>query len=345
MELLKKLSEAHGPSGREEQVRELVWNRLKPLVDEIRVDALGNLIGIRKAPRSVKSPRKIMIAAHMDEIGFMVSHLDKEGFLRITPVGGFDPKTLIAKRVLVHGEKKTLVGIIGSKPIHVMEDEEKKKMPQIKDLFIDLGLAAKQVEKWVAKGDPVTLQQDFCEIGECLSGKAMDDRVGVFAMLEGLRKARKTSVEIYAVATTQEEVGLRGAGVSAFGVAPDVGIALDVTLACDVPGIPAPDQVAKMGKGVSISIMNAAIISHPQLVRDMKELAQQRKIPHQLDLMPRGGTDAGAIQRSRAGVPAITLSIPTRYVHSVVEMVSRVDVHAASDLLAAYLENAHRYRY
>ncbi len=343
MELLKKLCEAHGVPGREEAVRTLVVSELDKLCDEIRTDALGNVIALKKG--NGRGP-KVMIAAHMDEIGFLVSHVDeKSGFLRIDPVGGFDPRVLMAQRVVVHTESGDFVGIIGSKPPHVLTEEERKKPVELKDLFIDLGLPADEVRKRVHIGDFVTLQQDFIEVGNLVSCKALDDRVGVYVMIEAVKKAKKHICDIYAVATTQEEVGVRGARVSSFNIAPDIGVALDVTVASDVPGVGEHEHVTKLGAGVAIKIKDSLSISNPKLVRTMRELAEKKKIKYQMEILPRGGTDAGAIQMTREGVAAITLSIPTRYLHSVVEAAHKDDIQAAIDLLAAFLETAHEVDY
>jgi endoglucanase len=343
MELLKKLCEAHGVPGREEAVRTLVVSELKKICDEIRTDALGNVIALKKG--NGRGP-KVMLAAHMDEIGFLVSHIDeKAGFLRIDPVGGFDPRVLMAQRVIVHTDKGDLIGIIGSKPPHILTEEERKKPLELKDLFIDLGLPAEEVKKRVSIGDFITLQQDFADVGNLVSCKALDDRVGVYVMIEAVKRAKKHVCDIYAVATTQEEVGVRGARVSSFNIAPDIGVALDVTVASDVPGAGEHEHVTKLGAGVAIKIKDSLSISNPKLVRRMRQLAEKKKIKCQMEILPRGGTDAGAIQMTREGVAAITLSIPTRYLHSVVEAVHKDDIQAAVDLLAAFLETAHEADY
>ncbi len=344
LDLLRRLSEAAGVPGREEAVREIVVEELKPLVDEIRVDALGNVI----ARRDGQGGPKVMLAAHMDEIGFLVSHVDeKTGFLRIDPVGGFDPRVLLAKRVIVHTESGDLLGAIGSKPVHVLTEEERKKPVELRDLFVDVGLPAEEVKARVQVGDFITLRQDFVQMGELVSGKALDDRVGLFTMIEAVRKLQNAdhSADIYAVATVQEEVGLRGARVSGYGISPDVGIALDVTIASDVPGAQESDYVTKLGQGVAIKIKDSASISNPKLVRFLRKLAEEQGIPYQLEILPRGGTDAGAMQLTKEGVAAVTLSIPTRYVHSVIESAHVRDIEATIELLAAFLKRAHEGEY
>lgn len=337
MELLKRLSEAPGVPGREEAVRALVREALQGHVDELEVDRLGNIIAHKRGP----GPR-VVVAAHMDEIGFLVSHVDEEtGYLRIEPVGGFDARTLIASRVVVHTERGPLLGLIGIKPVHILTEEERKKEIRIQDLFVDVGLPGKEVKERVRVGDPVTLHQAFAEVGELVSGKALDDRVGVYVGIEALRRLGSHQADIYFVGTVQEEVGLRGARTSAFQIAPEIGVALDVTLACDMPGVPPHEQVTKLGKGVAIKVKDSASISHPGLVRFLVRLAEEQQIPYQLEILPRGGTDAGAIQLAREGAAVVTLSVPTRYVHTVVEAAHKKDIEAAIQLLVAFLERCH----
>ena len=336
MDLLKRLSEAAGIPGYEASVRTLVKDALEGHVDTIEVDALGNLIAHKNGEGPV-----VTIAGHMDEIGFFVSHIEeKTGFLRINPAGGFDPVTLVAQRVLVHTESGDLMGSIGRKAIHILTPEERKKPLALKDLFVDLGLPAKTVLEKVRIGDTITLRQDFVEIGDLVSGKALDDRVGVYVGIEALKRAKKLGCDVYLVGTTQEEVGLRGARVAGFSTHPQIGIALDVTIAADTPGVKKQDQVTQLGKGVAIKIRDSASISHPALVRAMRNLAEERGIPYQMEILPRGGTDAGGLQMAQEGSAVITLSIPTRYVHSVVETAHPDDIEATIALLAAFIETA-----
>jgi putative aminopeptidase FrvX len=335
MQLLKKLCGTPGSTGHEDTIRELIMKEMKPLVDNIRTDKMGNIIGFKKG----KGKNKVMLAAHMDEIGFVVSFIDENGFIRIQPTGGFDPRTMMAQRCVVHG-KKSLIGVMGSKPVHILTEEEKKKALKVTDYFIDLGLPVDKVKELVSVGDAITMDRSMEKMGDCYTSKAFDDRVGVYCMLEAVRKMRKHHVNIYVVSTTQEEVGLRGAFASSSGIEPDVGIALDVTLANDIPGAQKHEYVSELGKGTAISVMNGAAISNPKLVQEFKDLAEKHKIPYQMDILPRGGTDAGAMQRVKGGAAVMTLSIPTRYVHSTVETCHKTDVQATIDLLAAYLEAA-----
>jgi endoglucanase len=338
--LLKRICELPGIPGREDAVRALVRDELGGLVDELSVDALGNVIGVK---RGQGGPR-VMVAAHMDEIGFWVKHIDERGFLRLHPVGGFDPRVLVAQRVIVHGYAgQALRGVIGvsAKPIHLLDPADIKP-PKLDELFVDLGMSPEEVRANVEQGDMITLDRTVERAGSTVFGKAMDDRVCVFQMIEALRAlSGPTQAEIVAVATTQEEVGLRGAETSAYHVEPDIAVALDITLAMDIPGAECHDAITRLGDGVAIKIMDSSAISNYKLVQHMRQIARAHDIPHQIELLPRGGTDAGTMQRSRAGVPAITISIPTRYVHTVNEMCAVSDIQAAITLLARYLEHAH----
>jgi len=336
MKLLKRLCEAPGIPGYEAKVRAIVEAELRGHVDSLKTDSLGNVIAHRTGEGPV-----VVVAGHMDEIGFFVSHIEEEtGFLRINPAGGFDPVNLVAQRVVVHTEAGDRIGCIGRKAIHILTEEERKKPLDLRDLFVDLGLPAETVKNDVRIGDTVTLRQDFIEFGDLVSCKALDDRVGVYVGIEALKRAKKPACDLYFVGTTQEEVGLRGAQVAGFATKPHIGIALDVTIAADTPGVSAKDRVTQLGKGVAIKIRDSASISHPSLVRAMRALAETNDIPFQMEILPRGGTDAGALQMAQDGAAVITLSIPARYVHSVVEAVHPDDVEAAIRLLVAFLESA-----
>jgi endoglucanase len=338
LDLLKRLCETPGIPGREDLIREVVIAELRPLVDELRVDALGNVVGRKNGSGG---PR-VMVAAHMDEIGFLVKHVDDNGFLRIHPVGGFDARVLVAQRVIVQTAKgDSLRGVLqpAAKPIHLLDPSEMKPL-KLEELFVDLGLAVDKVKEAVEIGDMVTLDRTVEVAGDCVIGKALDDRAGVYIMIEAIRAMRGGTAEVIAAATTQEEVGLRGARTSAFEVEPAIAVALDVTLAADIPGMPTEQAVSRLGKGAAIKLMDSSHISHPKLVRHVRDLAERHDIPYQLELLPRGGTDAGAMQQSRAGVPAITLSLPTRYVHTVNEMAHRGDLDSCVTLLARFLEDA-----
>jgi len=338
LDLLRSLTQTPGIASREDKVRTVVAHHLGPLVDDLSVDALGNLIGHRKG---TGGPH-IAIAAHMDEIGFLVRHIDDNGFLRVQRVGGFDPRVLVAQRVLVHTRQgESLPGVFqpSAKPIHLQQPGEAKDL-KLEDLFVDLGTSAEAVKERVRIGDMVTLDRDLVTVGDTVVSKALDDRVGVYVMIEAVRKATASTAEVYAIATTQEEIGLRGAHASAYSVNPDIAIALDVTIAADIPGGTPDAHVTKMGAGTAIKILDSSQIANPKVVDHLRDLAEEHGIPHQLEILPFGGTDAGAFQTSRGGMPTATISVPTRYVHSVNEMAHVDDIQASVDLLAAFLDAA-----
>lgn len=348
LELLKRLCETPGIPGYEERIRALVIPELREVADEVSVDALGNVIAVKRGRGGAGPRRKVMLAAHMDEIGFMVSHVDDQGFLRLQPLGGFDPRALFQQRVQVHAQDgQSYRGVLApaAKPAHLLDEAERNKAPKLAEYFVDLGLAAERVKATVKIGDMVTLDRTVEEIGDCVIGKAFDDRISVFVMIEALRELRETQCDLYAVATVQEEVGLRGARTAAYAVDPDISVALDVTLAVDLPGAAAQDRVTALGGGAAIKLMDSSHISNPKLVRALRETADREGIPYQFEVLPRGGTDAAAMQLARSGSAAITLSTPTRYVHTVNEMANKADVQAVITLLARFLERAHDIEY
>ena len=340
MELLKELCEASGPPGFEDRIRSIYRREIEPLVDRIETDGLGNVIAIKEGRG--ESPRKVMLAGHLDEIGFVVRFVDEKGFIRLHPLGGFDPKTLIAGRVSIRTRADgDLPGVIGTKPIHIMTEAERKKLPKVEDLFVDVGLEAEVARKRIQIGDPVTLRADFLELGDYYTAKSLDNRVSLYTLIEAVRRCQSHEVDIYAVATSQEEVGLRGAQTAAHRIAPDIGVAIDVTLACDVPGTKKDQHITDLRSGAAIKILDSSFIASPKLVQHMRDLAESNSIPYQMEILPRGGTDAGGIQRAANAVPSITLSIPTRYLHSTVETIYGPDLEAVVDLLALFLETAH----
>jgi putative aminopeptidase FrvX len=336
LNLLKRLCETAAAPGREERMREVVIEVLRPLCGEITVDAIGNVIARKKGQGRLK----LMVSSHMDEISFMVTHIDDEGFIRFTPLGGFDAKTLTSQRVMVHGVRDIL-GVMGSKPVHLLSAEERKVAPKIEDFFVDVGLPAAEVRAAVSIGDTITRQREMVEIGNHLNGKSFDNRIGVFVMIEAVRRLRGHEVDLYAVASAQEEIGIRGAQVAARNIDPDIGIALDVTLANDVPDAKPHEHVSRLGGGAAIKVMDSSVISHPRMVRFLRRVAQEAKIPFQMEVLPRGGTDTAALQRGGSGAAVGCISIPTRYVHSVIEMCSKVDIQAAISLLALAIEKVH----
>lgn len=339
MELLKELSEAAGVPGCEGPVAEIITRELKGIVDSISTDAMGNVIAFKAG--KAKQRQKIMFAAHMDEIGFYVSFIDERGFLRLQEVGGFDTRNLFARRVIVHAAKGPLRGVLNptGRALHVASPEEKKAYKEVADFYVDLGLPGKQVSKLVQVGDMVTLDAPFVEYGEYASGKCLDNRVQVYIAIKVLQALKTVKHDIYGVFTVQEEVGLRGAFTSTYGISPDIGICLDTTIASDTPGVPAEQRVTVLGQGVGIKVLDGSVISDRKLVEDFVSLAKKGRIRYQMEVLPRGGTDAGAMQRSRAGVRTITLSVPTRYIHTVTETVHKADIAATEALLKRFLQS------
>ena len=340
---LEKLSNACGIAGREEEVRSLMKRFLKPYVDEVKEDKLGNVIGIKKGK---KNAPKVMLAAHMDEIGLLVKTISKEGFIQFAKIGGIDDRILLAQNVIVYTEKGPLHGIIGSKPPHIQKEEERKKVLAFDELFIDIGAEnLEQAEKMGVKiGDPVGFDIKFAKVGKnIVIGKAFDDRVGCAVMVEAMKRLEKTECTLYAVGTVQEEVGLRGATTAAFGIYPDVGIALDVTIAGDVPGVREVEAPIKLGKGPSIEIADMGLIAHSKVVRLLMDAAEENKIPYQLETGLPGSTDAARISLTREGVPSGVISIPTRYIHSPSSLLSLEDAEKAVKLTVAAVQKIPKY--
>ena len=336
--LLRRLIETPGVSGREEQQREIAREELGSLTDEVRTDSLGSVIGTKRG-----NEVRVMLAAHTDEIGFLVKYIDDKGFLRLQTLGGHFPANMVSQRVLVvTSDGATLRGALqpARKPPHLATAEDNKP-PKTDEFFVDLGMSADEAKEKVRIGDYAVMDRTLESVGEGYIGKAMDDRIGVFVMLEALRAMGEHEATIHAVATSQEEVGLRGATASGSGLEPTIMIALDVTLAMDIPGGGNENEITALGKGAAIKIMDSSLISHPKLVEHFRTIAEREDILHQMEILPFGGTDAGGVQRLHGGIPAITLSIPCRYVHTVNEMVNAEDVQACITLLARYLEEAH----
>lgn len=342
-DLLKEICETPGAPGHEHRIRQLIQKIVKPLVNELYLDSMGSIVAVKKG----KEDKKVMIAAHMDEISFIVTHIDEEGFVRFHTLGGFDPKTLTAQRVIIHG-KEDVLGVMGSKPIHLMKQEEKSKAPQISDYFIDTGMASDEVKKLVNVGDPITRERSLVEMGECVNGKSLDNRVSVYILIETLQALadREVPYDIYAVFTVQEEVGLRGAINSAGHINPDFGLGLDVTIAFDVPGAQPHEMVSKLGKGTAIKIMDGSTICDFRMVDFLKKQAEENEITWQPEVLPAGGTDTAGIQRfGKDGSIAGAISIPLRHIHQVIEMAHKDDIENTIKLLTKALENLHNHNW
>lgn len=334
--LLKKICETPGAPGFEQRVRELVVREVRPLADELSIDNMGNVIAVRRGA----ARKKIMVAAHMDEISFIVTHIDEDGFLRFHPLGGFDPKTLTSQRVIVHG-RRDIIGVMGSKPIHLMKPDERTKSVPISEYFIDTGMSKAEVAEIVSVGDPVTRERELIEMGECVNSKSIDNRVSVYILIEALRalQGKQLPYDVYAVFTVQEEVGIRGAISAAHLIDPDFGLGLDVTIAFDVPGAQPHEMVTRLGKGAAIKILDGSVICDYRMVNFLKKLATDHDIPWQLEILPAGGTDTAGVQRSgKKGAIAGAISIPLRHIHQTIELAHKRDIRNCIDLLALALE-------
>ena len=324
--LLQQLTETFGPSGYEENVRKIVRAEVKPLADVIKVDALGNLIVRKKPTKQTKDTKKIMIAAHMDEIGLMVSHVDENGFVRFSPIG------FVFRQYVPGGRVRFLNGTQG---VLGYDDHERlDELPTLDKVYIDVGAKSKK-DCPVKVGDVAAFDRPFIEMGDRLVAKSMDDRVGVLIAIEALRALKSTPHDVYFVFTTQEEVGTRGAGASAYGIDPDIGIAVDITPSGDTPYSHKVEMM--LGKGPCIKIKDLYSLTDPRVVQWMIRTAEKSRIPYQREVALVGGTDARAIQLVRSGVPVGCITIPTRYAHSPSEMVDYSDVQNSVKLLTALL--------
>ncbi|MDG6221795.1 MAG: M42 family metallopeptidase [Candidatus Bathyarchaeota archaeon] len=339
VEVLEKFSNVNGVTGREDQVRNLLENYLKPYVDEIKEDKLGNLIGFKKGKADAPT---VMIAAHMDEVGLMIKNIKKKGFLQFTKIGGIDDRVLFAQKVIVHTEKGPLVGVVGAKPVHIQKDEERKKVIDADHLFIDIGAKDKEeAEKMgVQVGDVISFDIQFGKLNKnVVLGKAFDDRVGCAILVEVMKQLQDCDCNVYVVGTIQEEVGLRGATIAAFSIQPDLGLAVDVTVAGDTPGVVEGDAPAKMGGGPALTVADAGLITHPKVLRLLIDSAKENKISYQLETGIRGCTDAAKIALTRDGVPSGVVSVPARYIHSPAGIINLDDVQKTVDLLVCVVKN------
>lgn len=322
-DLLKDLTSIYGPSGQEEKVVEFIKEQIKDYIDEIKVDTLGNLIARKKG-----EGKKIMISGHMDQIGLMVTDIDEKGFLRVTNVGGINPLVTIGERFIF---SNGTVAIANAEPV---EDKNKIKLEKI---FLDIGAKNKEeAEKLISIGDVCVYYSEYYESENTVTATAMDDRIGCFVMIETIKKLEKTNNDLYFVFTVQEEVGLRGAKTSAYSINPDLGIAVDITSSGDTPK--AKKFAVKLHNGTAIKIRDNSMLTHPKVKKLMIDTAKENKIKYQLEVLEFGGTDAGAIHLTREGIPAGTISIPTRYAHSAHETVSKEDVNNSIELLIKILE-------
>jgi len=337
-DFLKSILTTPSVTGFEEPVQRLVRDYASPFADSIRTDIHGNVI----AARNPDAPLRVMLAGHCDQIGLIVNYIDKEGFIYVLTVGGWDIQNLVGVRVKIWTSKGPVDGVIGKKPIHLMEDDERKKVPKIKDMWVDIGAKDKEeAEQVISVGDPITVELEYRELhNNLIAAPATDDKAGVWVVMEALRRIdpAKLKVGVFAVSTVQEEIGVRGAITSAFGIDPHVGIATDVTFATDCPTIEKKENGdVKLGGG---PVLTRGPNITTKLANALVDVAKQHEIP--LQIVAEGkvtGTDARAIQVNRSGVATALLSIPNRYMHTPVEMISLQDIDHAADLMARYCES------
>jgi len=342
-QLLKMLCDVIGPSGYEDEVRGIVVDLFKQIADEAWVDPLGNVIGVK---HGADRRYKIMYASHMDEIGMFVQHIDDMGFIRVVPIGGIPERAVIMQRVKIKTrDGRVVYGVVGMKPPHILKKEEMEKIPEFKDIYIDIGASNREeVEKMGVKiGDIIVFDREMIKFGnDRVTGKAIDDRSGLATLIKAFEKIENPSVDVYAVATVQEEVGLKGAKTAAYSISPDVALALDVTIASDVPDAPKHQWFTQLGKGPAIKIVDgraaSGLISNRKLVDKLIEIAESIKIPYQIEVAAGGTTDASIINLNKEGVPASTISLPSRYIHSPVEIVDLNDMVNAVLLAKAFAE-------
>lgn len=336
--LLRALCETPGVPGNEHRVRDLIMSEIDGLFDEVRVDPMGSLLCKRNADRA--GAPKVMLLCHMDEIGFLVSHISKDGYIYMQAVGGFDPRNLFSRRVRVCTDDGDFLGVMnpGGKPVHISSPEDRKKIPAVGDFFVDLGMGKKSHDH-VKVGDFVVMEEPFLEMGDKFVSKALDNRVACWLGIESIRKLTNKGhgAEIHVVFTTQEEVGLRGARTSAFAIQPDIGIGIDTTLSCDTPGIPEKDATTVQGNGFGLHVRDSSFIADRDLVKQIEAIAIANDIPYQRTMLAAGGQDGAAAQQAAAGARAVGIVVGTRYIHTVTEMVEQSDLAAARDILVAYL--------
>ncbi|WP_181418631.1 M42 family metallopeptidase [Pseudoroseicyclus aestuarii] len=338
IDLLRRLTHTPGVPGAEHRVRDLIAAEVEGLFDEVTTDPMGSLLCKRNAA-SPDAP-KVMLLCHMDEIGFLVSHIDEKGYIYLLPVGGFDPRNLFSRRVLVCTEDGDIPGVMnpGGKPIHISTPEERKKVPELGEFYVDTGLGKAAADK-VRVGDMVVMDGPLIEMGDKIMSKALDNRVACWLGIEAMRALGDAGrgAEIHVAFTVQEEVGLRGARTAAHRIQPDIGIGVDTTLSCDTPGVPEKDRTTKQGEGFGLHLRDSSFIADRDLVAQVEALAKEKGIPFQRTMLQAGGQDGAAAQQAASGARAVGIVVGTRYIHTTTEMVDRTDLGAARDILAAYL--------
>lgn len=339
--MLKELTDAKGPSGNEKEPREVMKRYIEPYADEVQTDSLGSLIAVKKG--KADGP-KVMIAGHLDEIGFMVTRIDNEGFLRFQTIGGWWEQVMLAQRVTVMTRDGNVPGVIGSKPPHILTPDERKKSVDMKEMFIDVGAADEEeaMAFGIRPGDSVVPVCEFTVMNneKYLLNKAWDNRIGCAIAIDVLKNLQGVDHPnvVYGVGTVQEEVGLRGAKTSAHFIQPDIGFAVDTGIPCDTPGITEKDALAKIGDGPQIIMYDASAISHKGVRDFVTNIADEQGIPYQFDAVPKGGTDAGSIHLTANGVPSLSITIATRYIHTSASIIHRDDFENAVKLLTEVIK-------
>ncbi|MBV7506055.1 M42 family metallopeptidase [Bacillus sp. sid0103] len=343
--MLKELTDAKGIPGNEREVREVMKKYIEPFADELTTDGLGSLIA-KKVGK--EGGPKIMVAGHLDEVGFMITQIDDKGFLRFQPVGGWWGQVMLAQRVTIVTRKGDVTGIIGSKPPHILSAEARKKPVEIKEMFIDIGASSREEAKeWgVRPGDMVVPYFEFTVMNneKMLLAKAWDNRIGCAIAIDVLKQLKGVDHPnvVYGVGNVQEEVGLRGAKTAAAKINPDIGFAVDVGIAGDTPGVSERDAMSKMGKGPQVVIYDASLVAHKGLRDLVTDTADELNIPYQFESIPGGGTDAGSIHLTHNGVPAMAITIATRYIHSHAAMLHRDDYENAVKLIVEVIKRLDR---
>ncbi len=332
IKLLKLLCETPGLPGAEEPVKKIIKKEFEKLTKEVSEDVLGNII----AHVPGKGP-KVVIDAHTDEVGFMVNHIDKRGFVRVTPLGGMDPRVFYGQRLIIYG-KKPLVGMVGAVPPHISKSGNNKEVPEIEDCVVDLGLRAEKVHKLVSIGDVVSFYPPFEETEDAIISKAIDNRVGLFVMLEALRKKPKLNCDLYLTATVQEEAGLRGARIIVPVIEPDFVLALEGTVAMDLPGIAENKTLANIEKGPEIRLLDRFLVAHRPFSYFIMDIAKKKKIPYQVTVKNAGSTNATAMQVTGKGSRAAVVSVPTRYLHSPSSIAYKTDIEDTIKLIYHIIE-------
>lgn len=333
--LLKKLCDTHGMPGGEDLIREIVLKEFRKFTKNIVVDKMGNVIAHVKG----KGP-KIVIDAHMDEVGFMVHHIDNNGFIRVTPMGGVDPRVFYAQRLVVWG-REPLVGTVASIPPHISKSGNNKEVPDVEDCVIDVGLPGSKVKKIVSIGDHVSFDTELLETEDSFISKALDDRMGLFVIIEALRKKPNLNCDLYVTATVQEESGLRGARLITPVVEPEFIVAIEGTVAMDIPGVPDHKSLANVNKGPEIRLSDRYLVADRKFSEFIIELGKKKKIPTQVTVKLAGGTNATAMQVTGKGSRAAVISVPTRYLHSPSSIAYKKDINNTIRMIHCLIENIH----